>query len=117
MTSLRPERFNVKECAQWITSNGFHNICLYFLPQFYCVASEIAASLKIQCKDSNFLVMISGSSGVETVKYRTKDPKSSPDAVIYFGASCLCPSKYSTAFPILFVPLEHGNFLFAETFH
>ncbi|XP_017493192.1 PREDICTED: uncharacterized protein LOC108381285 [Rhagoletis zephyria] len=106
MASIHLERFNVKECTQWITSNGFHTICLYFLPQFYCVASEIATVLKQQCNDSHFLVMISGSSGVDTVKYRTKDPKSSPDAVIYFGASCLCTAKYSSALPILFVPLE-----------
>lgn len=110
MASLSLERFNVKECAEWVISNGFQNICLYFLPQFYCVASEIAANLKLQCNDSNFLAIISGSSGVDTVKYRTKDPKSLPDAVIYFGASCLCPTKYSMAFPIFFVPLEQGNF-------
>lgn len=115
--SVQVERFNLEECVEWIELNQFHNICLYFLAQFYCVTSEIATRLKQQLPESNFLVMISGSSGVDTVKYRTKDPKYSPDAVIYFGASCLCPAKYSSELPILFVSLLKGWLIAVSLFN
>ncbi|KAI2809758.1 Diphthamide biosynthesis protein 2 [Blomia tropicalis] len=98
------ERFDLRECAEWLISKRLTNVCLYFLPQFYCLSSEITVRLKSICSEINFYVMISCSSSVDAVKYRVDD-NSSPDGVIYFGATCLCSSKYSTELPILFVPL------------
>ena len=108
--SVHVDRFNLGECSEWIESCQARNVCLYFLSQFYCLSSEIATKLKQQCPQTNFLVMISCSSGVDTVKYRIKDSKCLPDAVIHFGASCLCTGKYSSELPILFVSLIKGNY-------
>ena len=100
------ERFNLDECVEWIKSNRANSVCLYFLPQFYSLATDIVIVLRKNQPDTDFLVMISGSSGVDTIKYRVSNQKFLPDAVIYFGATCLCPSNYSSTLPLLFVPLS-----------
>lgn len=106
--TIKSDRFNLIACNEWIQSINCRYVCLYFLPKFFPITSEITASLQQQNPNIKFVVHISSSSNVDTISIRVRDQQS-PDAVIYFGTSCLCRSRYSTRLPTFFASLNQGK--------
>lgn len=105
--------FDLRPCFDWVREIDARNVCLYFLPEFFEVSASICITLQQEFGDGiNFMVIISSSGGVDTIATRVKNEAAAPDAVIYFGANCLCESRHSTLLPTLFVPRRLGWFVF-----
>ena len=102
--------FNLSEISSIISKNSYKNVALYFLEDFFSLSSIVSLKLKQENPDVNFMIMITCSSGVDTMQWRLNSAKDSPDSVVYFGASCLCQSRYSTQIPTYFVPINKGLF-------
>lgn len=117
-TSLKIDRFDLNVCNDWIANIDCKYVCLYFLTKFHHITSEILFKLQQKNPNVKFVIHVSSSSNVETISVRLRDQQS-PDAVIYFGTSCLCLSKFSLNLPVLFMNLSQGELLteiFADSY-
>lgn len=99
------QRFDIEHCIDWINHIGPGNVCLYFMSEFYRYACKIVKQLQEKLPNIRFFIMITCTTGPETLPFRLQDNNSHIDAAIYFGCDCLCPEKYTKTLPILFITL------------
>lgn len=108
--------FNLQYVGEWIQKHGLTSLCLHFHPNFYHRSTWMVMELKRMMPQVHFLVMISCSSGIDTLQYRVNgrslqhESQYTPDGVIYFGVQCTCYGNYSKQIPTLFLSTICGKY-------